>query len=178
MARYEAIKDIMENIEDELVICNIGFPSRELYEIDDRSQNFYMIGSMGLASSIGLGLALAKPNEKIIVIDGDGSLLMNMGSLVTVFANNPSNLTWIVIDNGAYGSTGNQDTYAQLLDLTDVAKGVGFKNNFNYEDIDLKDIIHNEDASFIVYKTEAGNSSAPIIDLDPITIKERFMSSF
>ena len=177
MARYEAIKDIMEHVDEELVICNIGFPSRELYEIDDRSKNFYMIGSMGLASSIGLGLALAKPNKNIVVIDGDGSLLMNMGSLVTIFANNPSNLTWIVIDNGAYGSTGNQDTYAQMIDLVDVAKGVGFENSHNFEDINLKNVMHNENASFVVYKTEAGNSTAPIIDLDPITIKERFMKS-
>ena len=177
MARFEAIYEIMEYIDDELIICNIGFPSRELYEIEDRSENFYMIGSMGLASSIGLGLALAKPNSNVVVIDGDGSLLMNMGSLVTVFANNPSNLTWIVIDNGAYGSTGNQDTYAQVIDLVDVAKGVGFKNSFNFEDINLRDIIRSDDASFIVYRTEAGNSNAPIIDLDPITIKERFMKS-
>ena len=177
MARYEAIQEIMENIEEELVICNIGFPSRELYEIDDRSKNFYMIGSMGLASSIGFGLALAKPHKDVVVIDGDGSLLMNMGSLVTVFANNPSNLTWIVIDNGAYGSTGNQDTYAQKLDLVDIARAVGFKNSFNFDDINLKDIIRSDDVSFIVYKTDAGNSNAPIIDLDPITIKERFMSS-
>ena len=178
MARYEAIYEIMEYIDDELVVCNIGFPSRELYEINDRPQNFYMIGSMGLASSIGFGLAVAKPNEDIVVIDGDGSLLMNMGSLVTVFANNPSNLTWIVIDNGAYGSTGNQDTYAQAIDLVDIAKSVGFKNSYFFDDINLKDIINTDDASFVVYKTDAGNSDAPIIDLDPITIKEKFMSSF
>ena len=177
MARYEAIKDIMENIEDELVVCNIGFPSRELYEIDDKDKNFYMIGSMGLASSIGLGLALAKPDSDVVVIDGDGSLLMNMGSLVTVFANNPSNLTWIVIDNGAYGSTGNQDTYAQKIDLVDIAKSVGFKNSYDFNDIDLKEIIKSENASFIVYRTEAGNSKAPIIDLDPVSIKKRFISS-
>ncbi len=176
MARYEAIKDIMNNIEDEILICNIGFPSRELYEIDDRDKNFYMIGSMGLASSIGFGLALAKPNEDIVVIDGDGSLLMNMGSLVTVFANNPNNLTWIVIDNGAYGSTGNQDTYAQEIDLVDIAKSVGFKNSYDFNDINLKEIIENDNASFIVYKTEAGNSKAPIIDLTPVEIKNRFMS--
>ena len=178
MARYEAIYEIMEYIDDELVVCNIGFPSRELYEINDRPQNFYMIGSMGLASSIGFGLAVAKPNEDLVVIDGDGSLLMNMGSLVTVFANNPSNLTWIVIDNGAYGSTGNQDTYAQDIDLVDIAKSVGFKNSYFFDDINLRDIINTDDASFVVYKTDAGNSDAPIIDLDPITIKERFMSSF
>lgn len=178
MARYEAIYEIMEYIDEELVICNIGFPSRELYEINDRNKNFYMIGSMGLASSIGLGLALAKPYEDIVVIDGDGSLLMNMGSLVTVFANNPSNLTWIVIDNGAYGSTGNQDTYAQKIDLIDVARGVGFKNSHYFDNINLKELIKSDDASFIVYKTDAGNSKAPIIDLDPITLKERFMKSF
>lgn len=178
MARYEAIYEIMEYIDDELVICNIGFPSRELYEISDRERNFYMIGSMGLASSIGLGLALAKPYEDVVVIDGDGSLLMNMGSLVTVFANNPSNLTWIVIDNGAYGSTGNQDTYAQVVDLVDIARGVGFKNSYYSDDINLKEFIKSDDASFIVYRTEPGNSDAAIIDLDPITLKERFMSSF
>ena len=177
MARSEAIQKIMESIDEELVICNIGFPSRELYEIDDRPKNFYMIGSMGLASSIGFGLAMAKPHKDVVVIDGDGSLLMNMGSLVTIFANNPSNLTWIVIDNGAYGSTGNQDTYCQKIDLVEAAKGVGYKNSFNFEDINLKDIIRSDDVSFIVYKTEPGNSKAPIIDLDPITIKERFMSS-
>ena len=177
MARYEAIKDIMEHVDEELVICNIGFPSRELYEIDDRSKNFYMIGSMGLASSIGLGLALTKPNKNIVVIDGDGSLLMNMGSLVTIFANNPSNLTWIVIDNGAYGSTGNQDTYAQSIDLVEIAKSVGFKNSYDFNDINLKDMINSDDASFIVFHTEPGNSKAPIIDLDPITIKNRFMNA-
>ncbi len=177
MTRYKAIYEIMEYIDDELIVCNIGFPSRELYEINDRPKNFYMIGSMGLASSIGLGLALAKPYKDVVVIDGDGSLLMNMGSLVTVFANNPSNLTWIVIDNGAYGSTGNQDTYAQKIDLVDIARTVGFKNSHYFDNINFKDIINSEDASFIVYKTEAGNSDAPIIDLDPITIKERFMKS-
>lgn len=177
MVRREAIAEIMEHIDDEIVVCNIGFPSRELYDIKDRERNFYMIESMGLASSIGLGLALAKPNEDVVVIDGDGSLLMNMGSLVTIFANNPRNLTWIVIDNGAYGSTGNQDTYAQFLDLVDVARGVGFKNSYNFKDVDLKEFIKSDDASFIVYTTDAGNSKAPIIDLDPVAIKNRFMNA-
>lgn len=177
MARRKAIIDIMNYIEDELVICNIGFPSRELYDIKDRKENFYMIGSMGLASSIGFGLALARPDKDIVVIDGDGSLLMNMGSLVTIFANNPHNLTWIVIDNGAYGSTGNQDTYAQVLDLSEIAKSVGFKNSFKFEDINLSDVIKSEDVSFIVYETDPGNSSAPIIDLTPVEIKNRFMKA-
>ena len=102
---------------------------------------------------------------------------MSKTSLVTIFANNPKNLTWIVIDNGAYGSTGNQDTYAQVIDLCEIAKSVGFKNSFNFEDIDLAEIIKSDDASFIVYNTEAGNSKAPIIDLTPIEIKDRFMNA-
>ena len=122
MQRRDAIEKIMNSIDDELVICNIGFPSRELYDIEDRKENFYMIGSMGLASSIGLGLALSQPEKDVVVIDGDGALLMNMGSLVTVKACNPRNLTWIVINNGAYGSTGNQETYAKNLDLKEIAE--------------------------------------------------------
>ena len=177
MVRREAIVDIMRCIDDELIVCNIGFPSRELYDIEDRERNFYMIGSMGLASSIGLGLALAKPDEDVVVIDGDGSLLMNMGSLVTVFTKKKKNLTWIVIDNGAYGSTGNQDTYAQVLDLVDVARGVGFENSYRFEEVDLKEIIKSDEASFIVYETGPGNSKAPIIDLDPVEIRDRFMDA-
>lgn len=177
MVRREAIINIMENITDEIVVCNIGFPSRELYDVDDRPENFYMIGSMGLASSIGFGLALARPDKDIVVIDGDGSLLMNMGSLVTIFAHNPHNLTWIVIDNGAYGSTGNQDTYAQVLDLSEIARSVGFKNSYHFKDINLADVIKSEGCSFVVYETDAGNSKAPIIDLSPVQIKKRFMKA-
>ena len=123
MERFDGIKDIMNYITDEIVVCNIGFPSRELYQIKDRAKNFYMLGSMGLTSSIGLGLAMAKESseqdennennsEKIIVFDGDGSVLMNMGSLVTIFNQNPKNLILVLFDNGCYGSTGNQCTYA------------------------------------------------------------------
>ena len=175
--RRDAISKIMECIDDELIVCNIGFPSRELYDICDREENFYMIGSMGLASSIGFGLALAKPDKKIVVIDGDGSLLMNMGSLVTIFASSPENLTWIVIDNEAYGSTGNQETYAKFIDIKEIAESVGFKNSFDAYEIDLKEAIKSNECTFICYKTEAGNSTAPIIDLDPITIKNRFMKT-
>ena len=173
--RREAIEDIMNYIDDELIVCNIGFPSRELYDIKDRDENFYMIGSMGLASSIGLGLALAKPEKKVVVIDGDGSLLMNMGSLVTIFSNSPKNLTWIVIDNEAYGSTGNQETYSKFIDIKQIAQSVGFESCYNADEVDLKYAIKTDECTFICYKTEPGNSDAPIIDMDPITIKNRFM---
>lgn len=175
MKRRNAIEKIMSEITNELILCNIGFPSRELYDIEDREENFYMIGSMGLISSIGLGLALAKPDKKIIIIDGDGSFLMNLGAVVTIFAQNPANLTWIVINNEAYGSTGNQETYAKHLNLKEMAKSVGITNCYNYEEINLKEVINNDHCNFICFNTEPGNSPAPIIDLTPIQIKERFM---
>lgn len=176
MKRRDAITKIMESIDDELIVCNIGFPSRELYDISDRPENFYMIGSMGLASSIGLGLAISQPEKNIVIIDGDGALLMNMGSLVTINACNLKNLTWIVINNGAYGSTGNQETYAKDLNLSKIAKSIGFKS-YDYNEIDLKEKIKDDYCNFISFECEAGNSNAPIIDINPVTIKERFMEN-
>ncbi len=175
MQRRDAIKKIMNSIEKELIICNIGFPSRELYDILDRDENFYMIGSMGLASSIGLGLALAKPDRDIVVIDGDGALLMNMGSLVTINACKPKNLTWIVINNGAYGSTGNQETYAKDLNLSEIASSVGLKS-YKFEEINLKEIIDDSECNLVEFNCEPGNSTAPIIEMTPEAIKKRFMN--
>jgi len=185
----------MEYITDEIIVCNIGFPSRELYQIKDRTKNFYMLGSMGLASSIGLGLAMAKENindnrnnnnnnnnyknnpEKIIVFDGDGSVLMNMGSLVTIFNQNPKNLILIVFDNGCYGSTGNQCTYAENVNLLEVAKGIGFENCYNYEDIDFGEILKKDQGNsiFIHYKILPGNADSPVIDMSPDEIRDRFL---
>jgi sulfopyruvate decarboxylase subunit beta len=192
MKRFDGIKDIMEHVTDEIVVCNIGFPSKELYEIKDRPKNFYMLGSMGLASSIGLGLAISRENieniekdekdekdKKVIIFDGDGSVLMNMGSLVTIFSKNPKNLILVVFDNGCYGSTGNQATYAQNMDLLEVAKSIGFKNAYNYEDINFGDILKNnqENSVFIHYKILPGNADAPIIDISPENIRDRFMKA-
>ncbi|KZX17674.1 3D-(3,5/4)-trihydroxycyclohexane-1,2-dione hydrolase [Methanobrevibacter cuticularis] len=178
MKRFDGIKNVMMHIEDEIVICNIGFPSRELYQIKDRDSNFYMLGSMGLASSIGLGLAMSQ-NKKVIVFDGDGSILMNLGSLVTIFSQNPKNLILIVFDNCCYGSTGNQCTYTQNVDLLEIAKSIGFKNSYNYDNINFKDILSTkqEDSVFIHYKILPGNADSPIIDLTPEQIKNRFMNA-
>lgn len=178
MKRFQGIEDIVSYIENEIVVCNIGFPSRELYKIKDRVKNFYMIGSMGLASSIGLGIAMST-DETVIVFDGDGSILMNLGSLVTIYNQNPKNLILIVFDNGCYGSTGNQHTYAQNTNLLDLAKSIGF-DSYDYDNIhDFKDILNNKQDKpiFIHYKISPGNSDSPIIDLKPETIKKRFMEA-
>jgi len=109
MVRSEVLREIAPIIRDHLVICNIGLPSQELHLIDDQPSNFYMLGTMGLASSIGLGVALAQ-KKKVISIDGDGSVLTNFGTLPTIANNVADNFILLIIDNGSYGSTGDQPT--------------------------------------------------------------------
>jgi len=175
MKRIEAIKKVAESLDDELVICNIGFPSRELYAVKDSSTHFYMLGSMGMASSIGLGLALST-KRKVVVFDGDGSVLMNMGTLVTIFSQDPKNMILVVFDNQCYGSTGSQCTYTTKIDLHKVAKSIGFKNTFVFEEqIDFKKALDAEGPVFVHMKVKPGNEDVPVIDMGPEEIKERFM---
>jgi len=178
MKRYDAIKKVTNYITDELLIANIGFPARELYDIKDRSENFYMLGSMGLASSIGLGLSLSQ-DKKVIVLDGDGSILMNLGSLFTIHNQNPQNFILIVLDNSAYGSTGNQETYTKNTDLIEIAKSIGFKKVYDFEDISFEEILNEKTESpvCIHFKIKPGNSDVGIIDLTPDEIKKRFIDS-
>lgn len=178
MERIEALEQITSQLDEELVICNIGFPSRELYHMNDSPHHFYMLGSMGMASSIGLGLAMAQ-ERKVIVFDGDGSILMNLGSLVTIYNQSPPNLVLVVLDNECYGSTGNQCTYSSTTDLKKVAEGVGFKNTILYTEsedkIDFSHVLNMEGPVFVHMKVQAGNAKVPVIPMEPEEIKERFM---
>lgn len=177
MKRMDAIKRITEQLEDELVICNIGFPSRELYAVKDSPTHFYMLGSMGMSSSIGLGLALAQ-EKKVVALDGDGSLLMNLGSLVTIYSQDPKNYILILLDNECYGSTGSQCTYASTVNLSKVADAVGFKNIYTFRgEVDLKDALNAEGPVFVHVKVKPGNSDVQVIDMEPEDIKKRFMES-
>jgi len=177
MKRIDAIEKISSKLTNELVICNIGFPSRELHHVKDSPDQFYMMGSMGLASSIGLGVAMSS-TKRVVVIDGDGSLLMNMGSLVTVYNQNPKNLIWIVLDNECYGSTGSQCTYASSFQLGDVARSIGYKNVYSFElnsEIDFDEIFKSEGPVFVHIKVEPGNAEVPVIPMEPIEIRDRFI---
>lgn len=178
MKRMGAIKEIVDQLDDEVVVCNIGFPSRELYAVKDSSKHFYMLGSMGMASSIGLGLSLSQ-DQKVIVFEGDGSVLMNMGSLITIYAQSPKNLVLIILDNECYGSTGCQDTYSSEFDFANMCKGIGFKNVFSFrlgEKIDFSAVLTSEGPCIVHVKIERGNGEAPVIDLTPEDIINRFMN--
>ncbi len=184
MRRFEAIQRIIEAVTDEIVVCNIGHPSQELFAIKDRPENFYMLGSMGLASSIGLGLAMSI-ERKVIVIDGDGSVLMNLGSLATISVNRTRNYILTIIDNGAYGSTGFQDTFtSDGIGLEKIAKACNIKKTILItEDSEITKVMgkilgSNNGPYCVVIKTVKGMpENISIIPYDSITIRDRFMKS-
>ena len=179
MIRNEVLKTLIPVISDTLVICNIGLPSQELHALDDQPSNFYMLGTMGLASSIGLGLALAQ-EKKVISIDGDGAVLTNLGTLSTIANNVADNFLLLIIDNGSYGSTGDQPTYAGMkTSLTEVARACGCETVIECAAADtaktLELALTSGKMTIIVAKCESGNIPVPVIELDPAVIRHRFM---
>jgi sulfopyruvate decarboxylase subunit beta len=181
MKRYDALNEIVKILIDELVVCNLGDPSRELYSIKDRLENFYMMGSMGLTSSIAFGLAISQPKRRVYCIDGDGSILMNLGSLSTIANNKPMNLIIIIIDNASYGSTGNQKTYtSNKTKLGVIAEGAGFESITvidKVEDILPKLKVLGLGCHFILIKTIPGKFQTKNIPLHPEKIKTRFIKA-
>ena len=180
MIRSDVLKTLIPMISEELTISNIGLPSQELHLLDDQPTNFYMLGTMGLSSSIGLGLALAQ-KKKVIAIDGDGSVLTNLGTLPTI-ANNPANnFILLIIDNGSYGSTGDQPTYAGMkTSLAKVAEACGCKTVVECKAENTAAVVQaaldGNEMTIIVSKCDSGNIEVPVIDMDAPVIRHRFMT--
>lgn len=134
--RFDALSSIASFGSDRTVfLATTGFTGRELYEVGDVPNNFYMVGSMGCVSSLGLGLALARPDLRIVVIDGDGSILMRMGAAAVVAAYAPPNLVHVLLDNNAHDSTGGQKTISDHVDFIRFAEAVGYGNVFYAHDV-------------------------------------------
>ena len=127
MKRADCIKAVYPELHDKLVVTIMGASAQELYDLGHRENFFYLEHAMGLASSIGLGLAMGAPAEKVVVFDGDGSVLMNLGTLATLARYHPQNLTHIIFDNGSLLSTGGfaSHTTSGLTDLAAIATGAG-----------------------------------------------------
>ena len=184
LIRYEAIEAAVDYLNGKIVISNIGIPSKELYELCDQESNFYMLGSFGMASPIGLGVALAQENE-VIVLDGDASILTNPNILGTIslLKEKCKNLTIVLLDNGTCGSTGNQETLAlTTLDLEVIAQAFGIcatQKVYTKEEIleALQRDIPGPKLNHVIIK--AGQK--PEIQNVPLTaveIKKRFMAYF
>ncbi|WP_214020353.1 sulfopyruvate decarboxylase subunit beta [Methanoculleus sp.] len=177
MTRNDAIRAIAAALDGEAVVTNIGVPAKELYAANDRDLNFYMLGSYTQATPIGLGLSLAT-NKDVVVLDGDGSLL-GTAVLPVVAAEAPANLTVVCLDNGAFGSTGNQPTPASgRADMELLALAAGIRNTCKVQDEEeLREAWENRGRgpNFIHVVLKPGNAAVPNIPLAPAEIRERFM---
>ncbi len=131
-SRHEVLKDLVActDVTETVLIASTGFSGRELYAIDDRPNQLYMVGSMGCAVSLGLGLSLVRPDKKIIVIDGDGAALMRLGNMATVGAYAGNNYYHLLLDNRVHESTGGQATVSSTVDFPAVAAACGYQRVF------------------------------------------------
>ena len=181
MIRKEAIEIISAYTKNNPIVSANGFISRDLFEIQEKESNFYMIGSMGLASSIGLGIALKNPKKIVFVFDGDGNILMNLGSLVTIGSLRPKNLIHIVFDNNSHESTGGQPTNAAFVKIDLLAKIANYKvfktNSKRKLGLILDKIKNIEGPILVLIKIKKSNYVSKRIDIESTLIKTRFMKA-
>ncbi|WP_440638900.1 thiamine pyrophosphate-dependent enzyme [Bradyrhizobium sp. PUT101] len=181
MNRFDVTSRLVAKLKhEEAVIGGIGNTNFDLWAAGHRPQNFYMLGSMGLAFPIALGVALAQPGRRVFALEGDGSLLMQLGALSTIAALKPKNLTMIVMDNGVYQITGAQPTpAANVADIVAIAIGSGLANSaWAADEEDFERLVDDAMAA-----TEPGLIAVRIDDKpgvgttrrDPVQIRERFM---
>jgi thiamine pyrophosphate-dependent acetolactate synthase large subunit-like protein len=181
MTRHEALQHLLTPLPDgDLALFTTGMISREAFNIRDRAENFYMIGSMGLLNAVGLGLALQSPTRAIWIIEGDGSALMSLGTLPLIAACRPHNLIHVVLDNEAYESTGGQPTISSTVDLAALAEAAGYARVWRVSDSPslekaLQEARHASALTFILVKiTGRAPEGLGRVSLTPAEIKQRF----
>jgi thiamine pyrophosphate-dependent acetolactate synthase large subunit-like protein len=181
MNRFDLTSRLVAKLKhDEAVVGGIGNTNFDLWAAGHRPQNFYMLGSMGLAFPIALGVALAQPTRRVFALDGDGSLLMQLGCLSTIAMLAPKNLTLIVMDNGIYQITGAQPTpAAETTDIIAVAQGCGLAGSAWAADEEDFDRLIDESLSATTPRLIAARiddkPATGTTPRDPVQIRERFM---
>lgn len=180
LTRYEIIEAAAPFLEGKIVVSNLGWPSKELYAVKHQASNFYMLGSMGMATPVGLGISLSSEKE-VVVLDGDGSLLMNPGTLATAAHCAPENLTILAIDNSSYGSTGSQETLTgSCVDLELVARGFGIVSTAkagSREQLTSALASEKKGLRFIHALAIPGNRDVPNIPLPHLGVKQQVQES-
>jgi thiamine pyrophosphate-dependent acetolactate synthase large subunit-like protein len=181
MNRFDITKRMVARLHhDEAVIGGIGYTNFDLWAAGRRPQNFYMLGSMGLAVPIGLGVALAQPRRKVIALEGDGSILMQLGSLATVAARAQKNLAIVIMDNGAYQITGGQKALSdQGADIVAIARGAGLSQSAWAADEsafeELIELSLKEDGPWLIGCRIGAEKPVDTTERDPPRIKDQFM---
>jgi thiamine pyrophosphate-dependent acetolactate synthase large subunit-like protein len=179
--RFDVTQRLVAKLtREEAVIGGIGNTNFDLWAAGRRAQNFYMLGSMGLAVPIALGVALAQPRRRVFALEGDGSLLMQLGCLATVAALSPKNLVIVVMDNGVYQITGSQPTPAAArADFVAMARAAGIAQSAwaaDEEDFErLIDAALAQDGPTFIAARIDGKPAVATTERDPVQIRERFM---
>lgn len=183
--RAEALQQILEHTrpdEATVVIATTGYTGRELFALDDRPNHFYMVGSMGCATAVGLGLAQARPDLRVVVIDGDGAALMRMGTFATIGAQAGGNLIHLLLDNQMHESTGGQPTVSSRVHFAGIAAACGYHHATESDRLDALDaLLTNPEPCpgprFLHLRIRSGIADRlPRPDLTPVQVKERLMS--
>jgi thiamine pyrophosphate-dependent acetolactate synthase large subunit-like protein len=181
MNRFDLTSKLVAKLKhEEAVIGGIGNTNFDLWAAGHRPQNFYMLGSMGLAFPIALGVALAQPSRRVFALEGDGSLLMQLGCLTTIATQAPKNLTLIVMDNGIYQITGAQPTpAAATADIVAVAQGCGLANaSWAADEDDFERLVEQSlsaTAPMLIAARIDDKPGTGTTRRDPVQIRERFM---
>ena len=181
MNRFDITKRMVALLRhEEAVVGGIGYTNFDLWAAGQRPQNFYMLGSMGLAVPIGMGVALAQPRRKVIALEGDGSILMQLGSLATVAARGQKNLAIVIMDNGAYQITGGQKTLTEDgADIVAIARGCGLTQSIWAADEsafeELIALSLKEDGPWLFACRIDSGKPADTTERDPPRIKDQFM---
>jgi sulfopyruvate decarboxylase subunit beta len=182
MNRMDALREIVDRTAALPVVAVCAATSRELAALQDRPNHLYLLDAMGLTSSVGIGLAIAledSPIERVVVIDGDGSLFMNLGSLATMGYLRPTKLILIVLDNAVYASTANIPTYSDRVDLGAVAAscgiGVGVADTPAALGSALDEALAVDGPGMLHVRIEPGNTAGtPLLLMDPVVMGARF----
>ena len=188
LSRFDALRAAVGALSGEPIVHANGYICRESFAVKDRIENFYMIGSMGMASAIGLGVALARPERATVVFDGDGNLLMSLGILPMIGGGpvlgrgRPANLVHVVFDNALYGSTGNQASPSRTVGLHHVARAAGYARVAAVAGADeiqaaVTAAVPGGGPSFVLARVTGEEQPAPRIPYSPEEIRDRFRSA-
>jgi phosphonopyruvate decarboxylase len=184
-SRQDALKEVISHtpVGSTAVLATTGFCGRELYAIEDRPNQLYMVGSMGCITPLALGLALARPDLRVVALDGDGAALMRMGVFATLGAYGPGNLLHLLLDNGAHDSTGGQATVSNGVSFAEIAAACGYASSLETDDVSRIGAWLSEPAAqgprFARLFTRPGSPDGlPRPSVTPVDVRTRLMQHF
>jgi thiamine pyrophosphate-dependent acetolactate synthase large subunit-like protein len=181
--RREFVRELLVDRKDLLVVSGLGSPTFDVAACGDHPLNFYLWGAMGGAAMIGLGLALAQPARRVLVLTGDGEALMGLGSFATIGVKQPANLVIIVLDNQHYGETGMQPSHTRAgIDLVAMARACRFADGLSVSEIGevgrVRELVHDGDGPILVQVRISSDAAPRVLPVrDGHAIKLRFMAA-